>query len=333
MQQLASSPRWLFEYARGKRVVTAFVATVCVAAVARALFRTLKIEHPIRPGRLCALAILVLSLLYVISWLQVGAATLRLVTKARADAARLTARDLVGGTVNGVMILPTTRIEMDPIGWRESAVALAWSFVAPASDARVVFRRNVSLSTTLQPPVLSMRAGFDSALPQSSVSDSFSRWTNLAATPLEVARVFPPSVVWREHSEFYRDVLSLVTMIACSCATFVVLPFARTRAKVRWAQIGRASVYLLASLPVWLLVFGMVGLGRAWYGPGADLLFNARPILGLAVFLWLSTWWYSAVGGYLRMERPLAVALSVASIGVLAGTMLILALQILLAGS
>lgn len=334
MVQISSAPRWLFEYAPWKRIVWSFIATICVAAVARKLFQALKIEHPIRPVRLCVLVLLAVPLLYVIAWMPVGAATLRHLDRAKADVTRWSSSGLASMYLfNQTPIRPTATVKVEPLGWRESGVALAWSFVAPFSNMPVIIRRYGSLSTT-SPPVLTLRAELDSALPRSFVGQS-SAWINdLAVEPLEVTQIRSPKEVWRQRLPFCRDVVTFIVTIVCSVATFVVLPFARSRAKVRWAQLGRCAAYLFVSVPVWLLVFSLVGLGEAafldpWGGAGHDLLFSARPILGVAVFLWLSTWWYSAVGRYLRMERPLAVALSVSTIGLLAGSMLLLSIEIL----
>ena len=116
---------------------------------------------------------------------------------------------------------------------------------------------------------------------------------------------FPPLSGWIEEG-FARAMSS--SWIAGGAATvsvgaFVALPIARRRAKVRWRHIARAWVYLLVGSSIAAMTVGLVGIG-------------AVPTLAV-VAVALLVLWHAAVSMYLRMERPLAVALSVTLIGLL----------------
>jgi len=117
-----------------------------------------------------------------------------------------------------------------------------------------------------------------------------------------------PAELWRDalHRAPARSLFGLIA-VSASVAAFAVLPFARRRAKVRFAHLARAWCYALIG-PFWILM---------WIGPRS--FHPAEVVNVMFAIVLLTVWWRLAAGRYLQMERPWAVAASVATIGVLAG--------------
>ncbi len=134
-----------------------------------------------------------------------------------------------------------------------------------------------------------------------------------------------------------QRLVSPIAALACayggSVAAFVVLPIARRRAKVRWRHIARASIYgcvtvwpFLAAtlLTSWLDALGVFSAFAPFTRPLADVRGEAvigwcTMALQLVVFI---SWWHAVTRRYLRMERPLAVALAVTAVGAACGATL-----------
>lgn len=118
-------------------------------------------------------------------------------------------------------------------------------------------------------------------------------------------------------------------------AAFAVLPIARRRACVRWAHLGRLTIYAVMSILglVALLIVAVEVSARmdatSWVDFWAWELQAGRwsgdwSGNQIAVQLTLLTvltaiWWSWAAGHYLRMARPWAVGVSVAVLGTLIG--------------
>jgi len=114
-----------------------------------------------------------------------------------------------------------------------------------------------------------------------------------------------------------------IVALACSVATFMVLPIVRRRAKVRWVHIHRAAIYGLAMVPVMSILCWTLDASWLVRLDARTRLFytdEARSLpweIALIPAL-LALWWWSVSRWYLRLERPLAVALSVTMVGFVA---------------
>lgn len=132
-----------------------------------------------------------------------------------------------------------------------------------------------------------------------------------------------PSAYWRGIPSGGAPWLPLtLTAASVSIASFIVLPIARRRAKVRAAHLTRASVYLAAAcLPLLCLVAILSSSFRPSRPAVKSFLvgYDSDLITLLPMALVLGHWWYVAVKHYLRMERPWAVAASVTTLGILSG--------------
>lgn len=143
------------------------------------------------------------------------------------------------------------------------------------------------------------------------------------------ARLPPP----RFHLErLWRPVMPLVeAMIVTTMATvaaFALLPVVRARARVRWPHVWRAGVYglgLIAAgvLAIWLIEtasFLLFGDATTQWSPRR--IWAATPLslsaLRLAPVAFL-IWWLAVSRHYLKLDRPVAVALAVTTVGALSG--------------
>jgi hypothetical protein len=332
MERDAKVPRWLFEFASWRRLPWSFVATLVVAASAGRLFRSLRIENPLRPIRLCLLAILSIATVYVLLAVPVVLQIRRDLRALDASLALVvTPFSLQQYTAGGVRLPGNMVLDLERVGWREEVAVVGWSVLMPFAGRTTLLSRDATVLNATQPPTLVLRSS-RGLLPTPWLVRRPAGWgDDLLKYPLLVGATTSPRERWAALGPLLRHTVTLVAAVAGSVAAFTVLPFARTRAKVRWRQIGRCAVYLLASVPVWSLLLRVVGFGTAglydgWHRGWTELLPIHRPILGTAILLWLTLWWYAAVGRYLRMERPFAVALSVASIGLLSACTFIVAL-------
>jgi hypothetical protein len=111
----------------------------------------------------------------------------------------------------------------------------------------------------------------------------------------------------------------LLAIPACSALAFAALPISRRRAKVRWNHIVRVTLYLYGlALPLAILILLSHAIARA--DASADLfivpLMATLTIAAVVLFWpWMTLFWASAAGSYLRMEHRWPVALSVVVIG------------------
>jgi len=135
-----------------------------------------------------------------------------------------------------------------------------------------------------------------------------------------------PQPIWSIVGDTGLDTLR-PAFVACAAATatFLVLPIVRRRARVRWIHVFRAGVYGLSIVAVlilanWALDVPLVVRERGgWGSTYANQLARSNSTeLRLLPFV-LLLWWFCAARFYLRLERPAAVAISVAIIGSIAG--------------
>lgn len=158
-------------------------------------------------------------------------------------------------------------------------------------------------------------------------------WSKSAAAPSPLARryamILGPRTLAKSPLDCVRATWSSVApwlqmagvSVAASAATFVALPIVRRRAKVRWSHIHRAAVYALGIVPIiavtcWLLDSISASRFRASPWHIADRFIHGEVAL---LPLFLLVWWWAASRQYLRLDRPVAVALSVAVVGTLVG--------------
>ncbi|MBM4114147.1 MAG: hypothetical protein FJ253_12385 [Phycisphaerae bacterium] len=128
-----------------------------------------------------------------------------------------------------------------------------------------------------------------------------------------------PFAAWRSG---HIGIRWTVVALACSAATFVVLPVVRRRARVRWVHVHRASIYGLALVPLiaivgWTLDTIMLlhwwGRANQWWS--ALHLDRTLPWELALIPAMLFPWWWCVAQRYMRLERPVAVAASVTVIG------------------
>ena len=99
---------------------------------------------------------------------------------------------------------------------------------------------------------------------------------------------------------------------------FIVLPWSRRRAKVRWAHIWRVCAYSLAIPVAVLLVCAVLFHVEAWIGsPTYRHSETAFQIAVAGPWLGLLVWWAVAIKRYLRMPHSLAIAFFLALIAFL----------------
>jgi hypothetical protein len=95
------------------------------------------------------------------------------------------------------------------------------------------------------------------------------------------------------------------TMFAILPLSFVALPISMRRAKVRWAHVGRITLYALGPIILTLiaLLIALVFMDRV-----------LPCVIMPGIAIWLLLWWWMAVARYLRMEHAWAVFGSIAVI-------------------
>jgi hypothetical protein len=111
--------------------------------------------------------------------------------------------------------------------------------------------------------------------------------------------------IWTAATQAWtRWVLVMLALLLLMPASLALLPVSRRRAKVRWAHIGRVTVYS-AFIPI-TMFFGCValfGLGMA-YGRQAPtyvewMMWMLQVVPPMLVF----AWWGAAIGRYLRIPH------------------------------
>jgi hypothetical protein len=117
----------------------------------------------------------------------------------------------------------------------------------------------------------------------------------------------------------------VVLSILIGACAFAVLPYARRRAKLRWTHVLRGGAVLAWTAPFLALLTGVVGFLLV---VAVDDPANPAPMLFAAATLWLAETllWHATVTRHFRMQSPLAVAMSVSTIGVLGAPALLIAL-------
>ena len=89
---------------------------------------------------------------------------------------------------------------------------------------------------------------------------------------------------------------------------FVLLPVSRRRAKVRWAHVGRVTVYSLILPWLFVVVSGAGFTGGMFYPPSMTIIVTTTVATGLLQLPLLVLWWTFAVGRYLRIPHGFVVA-------------------------
>lgn len=316
-------PVYWAEHAPWRRCWAALPLTVLASLVGWPLWTRLRLAHPPRLGRLIAAVIalhlgLLLSVVALHANRSLAVAT-RMPFRSSPDVIML--RDVLGQTV---LCRATWR---EPSPW-EKLVALKPLITRPLSQTpmtvdswfdvgrRLEARRDWGLQAA--DVEIDLPAPFGSTLPSRVAFDAAAA----AAAGLGAFSTMPsPREFWRTVGDSLRFPFGFATSLAVfGTATFIALPIARHRAKVRWVHVVRAGMYALlgpAALTIGLL--WLLGIGSPQATRDLANLLRFTVFLGPCLLLH-GVWWWLAAGSYLRMSRPLAVAASVAVIAVLGAT-------------
>ncbi len=133
------------------------------------------------------------------------------------------------------------------------------------------------------------------------------------------------SVRWEWSRQLASDRLTIILLSyaasvqVCAALTFALLPISRRRAKVLPWHVVRAGLVGVISSPVIAAAF--LGLLEMRLVAGVPAAWSLWILIAIVVG-WHTLWWHATVSRYLRMEHAWAVALSVASVGVLAAPVL-----------
>jgi hypothetical protein len=265
-------PRWLFEHADTPlRLAVAVPSTLLAACVPLYLWRRLRMEHPIRPRRLLLLVVLLALTMH-----------------------------LVVATSTAAMML--------------------WQSVSQPGRNVSATVGNISINGSYEMPVLQatllvLLYPYRDFVPCTAEFVPRDAYDNLRRTRVSIPSGFamPPMPTLVEVPRSRRfglgaqmRILDIVVVSAvASTISFAALPIARRRAKVRWAHIARAAVYLVCGSTLIMI--------------GACNIFTRSSIVPLAIVAAYCVWfWHATASRYLRMSRPGAVAMSVTAIGMTA---------------
>jgi hypothetical protein len=127
-----------------------------------------------------------------------------------------------------------------------------------------------------------------------------------------------PRTYWRGlWIERWPIIVGVLATPVTTAIAFAALPVARRRAKVRPQHVARVAAYGFV-VPFAVLLLAMAG--STWSAVQTPPIVRLH-LLHLAALLLLVagtfTWWFAAVGRYLRMERAPAVAASATAIGLM----------------
>lgn len=314
----ATLPRQWIEHCRLRAYPLAWIRTVLVACIGRPLFSRLRLEHRIRWLRL-ALALVTLVVVAIVG----------LAISIGIDAWRETGTAIA---TRGRQVVYASPPRSPSDGWTQASATL--EPIRPMERLQATLRLAFLPFDRSRPRM----EGYATVPTEASAQAAFLAWERGESPPAFVmarqrivAVILPGSPFdrWRGVLLPWRPILSFAA-IACaaSTATFLVLPIARRRAKVRWAQIARCTAYLaLGCLPLaMVLLRTLFGGRRSPYGRYELLRGTEDDLVVLVPMIALLTlWWHAAAKRYLRMERPFAVAASVATIGTLAAAAIALA--------
>lgn len=305
--------RWI-EHAPRRWLPLALLLTPWIACLGLPLFARLRMEHPIRWKRLIVGSLALVLLAAAFLSILVTVTALRAVTTSLGNAPPRALTVLPAtNRVTGSQMLVEQALPVGPVSNREILRALRPIFTDPWADRAMKVESEVVLP---DPSWISQARGAEER--------------GVPLPPLRQSRQ-RVVVAWVQASPYgcWSDAVSLVGVrlpivlaaILCSVASFVFLPIARRRAKVRSAHLARSAFYLaIGTLPllvVLLIVIEAFRPPRRWQVRG--LLsgdWNDAMIL-VPIAAVLTWWWWVAAHRYLRMERPGAVALSVSTIAVL----------------
>ena len=317
-------PRGWFEHSSRLRLPLAAVMTMFVSLVGWPLWSRLRMAHPIRTRRLVALCILTFVVLPLAGVVSLSIQTAQHMYYSGGAGYAFAGKSALGPnapsfvflvhTSNGDQVHAGTLAKPSPWQWMAGFSVLISD---PLNTGAITINGTATVSATPQPylreSIIELNPGAVIAVDGSgqiptewSVPSYTTSWNG------------SPRELW---SSFlggcrYGIVVGLI-VLSTSVATFIVLPIARRRAKVRWAHIGRAAVYaLLGPFLVTTVVATSMGAMPLTQASSLHLL-GVRPTVIAVIFIATLLWWRLAVGQYLRMERPWAVSASIAAIATL----------------
>ncbi len=304
---IATAPRTLLEHAPWRRLWRALPTTLLFSMLARPQWRRLRMEHPIRWMRLLigAPLLIVLLALAQLSMTLADAVGIALQMSPRIQVMALYP------SPDGTELVPR-RVQHEPIGLPAILRSVLPVIVQPTSERSLL----LPVTAVMPPPDWLAKAR--------AAASTMEPLPPLVERPVETARSMgvSPSELWSRRGTVIPAPARLAGLAALvSVLSFVFLPIARRRAKVRFVHLLRASAYLmLGGIPVVALLFAINTAFTVPWTTAAGQVFRAEgndlPVL-LVSILYLAWWWRSAAGDYLRMARPWAVGVSVATLAVL----------------
>jgi hypothetical protein len=310
-------PRWWIEHASGWRLLVTIPMTMLASVVGWPLWFRLRMAHPIRVRRLSmAIAFLVLVVVPVSALVELCARAASNMGPFRWTGAG--PPDFVVHTTAGPFFYRGTVEQPGILDWLQtfSRIVVAPTSSVPLEVVGRVHLEEPSGSTGLRRSFIEVNNAQQPA--NATGPNSVPKTWRM---PLLTGRGFglgSPAELWAHWLRSKRYGLLFAGLaLATSLATFALLPIARRRAKVRWDQIARAGVYATlgpcAAIAAVALAKGSVRL----HPPMQNSILGSYPSVVAGTFAILFLWWGIAAGRYLRMERPWAVAASIASISTL----------------
>jgi hypothetical protein len=305
---IANAPKALLEYSKKRHLWKALPLTLVAAIASRPLWRRLRMEHPIRWLRLLWGGPLIILLVLL-------AQTSLAVTEAMRAAMRAAPLVRVYGlypTADGTQ-LDARQVQHDPVGLAAIVECTLAVITRPTDERSLV----LPVYATMPTPQW-MNAARQAVASMEPMPPLVER-----RMPIPYTVGVSPADCWRTRGSALPPPVRLAGLaVLLSVVSFVFLPIARRRAKVRVAHLLRATAYLLlGGIPILALFFACnMALTQPWSTPVGRIFraeWNDLPILAASI-AYLAWWWRSAAGDYLRMERPWAVGLSVATLALLA---------------
>ncbi|MBL9119341.1 MAG: hypothetical protein JNL80_05430 [Phycisphaerae bacterium] len=318
-------PRGWFEHCSRLRLPLAAVMTTLASLVGWPLWTRLRMAHPIRSRRLVALCVLAFVVLPMVGLVGMCVETARRMSYSGGAGYALAGQARIGRNAPPVVFLVHTTAG-DQVHAGTLAKPSLWQWVSgfsvlvsdPLGTGAITIDGTATVSPSPKPylneaiielnPGGVLTADGSGRIPtQWSIPAYVTGWTGRS-----------PRDLWSGWLGGCRyGVLVGFIVLITSVATFIVLPIARRRAKVRWAHIGRAAVYALLG-PFLVTTVVATSMGAMPLTQVSRLHFlGVRPSVIAVTFLATLFWWRLAVGQYLRMERPWAVSASIAAIATL----------------
>jgi hypothetical protein len=344
-------PRWCVEYApRRWWLLPPIRTTVLRSAWPWWFWRSMKMSHAVRPGRLALFTLMLLLALLGAYALEQAALALEV----RSTLTRLMIQQdaVIRSTAPVDLQRMQAELERQRFGngnspstlrgdeWRERTIGMLEREI-----------KRIEAVINGPPPAIShsrLEAVREAVLtPRATISTG-------SATIAGATFAYPAPIELHTELEQFRDNLpggrsrGVFTMIAFRVPairlgtgagfvllvllplSFVLLPISRRRAKVRWAHIARVTAYSL-QIPVFialsalftLTVLVLVGGWGAWLVAPTAALVTWGPLVLVVL------WWRAAIGSYLRLPHAWAVTVALTTVNLLAvmGLLLLLAPQ------